>query len=73
MTARPATRDLGQTRLRPGWMTIAAKEFTDHLLSARLYVLLIVLGIAALIPLYFAADKIRSVAASASITPAVFL
>ncbi|MBI2781531.1 MAG: ABC transporter permease [Chloroflexi bacterium] len=73
MTARSATADLREARLRPGWITIAAKEFTDHLLSARLYVLLIVLGIAALIPLYFAADQIRSVAASASITPAIFL
>jgi ABC-2 type transport system permease protein len=61
------------TALRPGWITIAAKEFADHLLSARLYVLLVVLGIAALIPLYFAAERIRSVAASASATPAVFL
>jgi len=60
-------------RLRPGWITIAGKEFADHLLSVRLYVLLIVLGIAALIPLYFAAEQIRSVAANASITPAVFL
>jgi ABC-2 type transport system permease protein len=59
--------------LGPGWLTIAAKEFADHLLSARLYVLLVVLGIAALIPLYFAAERIRSVAASASTTPAVFL
>jgi ABC-2 type transport system permease protein len=78
MTAKAAARpvpasDRSEARLRPGWITIAGKEFTDHLLSARLYVLLVVLGIAALIPLYFAADQIRSVAASASITPAVFL
>lgn len=61
------------TRLRPGWITIAGKEFTDHLLSVRLYVLLIVLGIAALIPLYFAAETIRSLAAAASGQSAVFL
>ncbi|MEO8273437.1 MAG: ABC transporter permease [Chloroflexota bacterium] len=78
MTAKAAARsrptsDRSEARLRPGWITIAGKEFTDHLLSARLYVLLLVLGVAALIPLYFAADQIRSVAASASITPAVFL
>jgi ABC-2 type transport system permease protein len=79
MTAKTAVRpaapvvDRTSAPLRPGWITIAGKEFTDHLLSARLYVLLIVLGIAALIPLYFAADQIRGVAASASITPAVFL
>jgi ABC-2 type transport system permease protein len=72
MTATTAT-PAAEGRLRPGWITIAGKEFTDHLLTARLYVLLIILGIAALIPLYFAADQIRAVAASASITPAVFL
>lgn len=73
MSARTDTLDRGSVRLRPGWITIAGKEFTDHILSARLYVLLIVLGLTALIPLYFAADQIRAAAESASITPAVFL
>jgi len=59
--------------LRPGWITIASKEFTDNLMSVRLYVLLIVLGIAALIPLYFAAETIRSLADQASGQSAVFL
>ena len=77
-TAAPATpaatRANGQLpRLRPGWITIAGKEFTDHLLSVRLYVLLIILGIAALIPLYFAAETIRSLAEQASGQSAVFL
>jgi ABC-2 type transport system permease protein len=73
--ARPvATRAQEELpRLRPGWITIAGKEFTDHLLSVRLYVLLIVLGIAALIPLYFAAETIRSLAQQASGQSAVFL
>jgi ABC-2 type transport system permease protein len=71
--SRPVRATREEVRLRPGWMTIAAKEFTDHLLSIRLYVLLIVLGIAALIPLYFAAETIRSLASSASGAPAVFL
>ena len=66
------TRDAAIPQL-PGWITIARKEFTDHLLSIRLYVLLIVLGIAALIPLYFAAETIRSVADAASGSSAVFL
>jgi len=52
---------------------IAAKEFGDHLLSVRFFVLLIVLGLAAAIPLYFAADRIRSLAPAASGAPAVFL
>jgi ABC-2 type transport system permease protein len=62
-----------EPRMRPGWITIAGKEFTDHLLSIRLYVLLFVLGIAALIPLYFAAETIRSLAEAASGASAVFL
>ena len=45
-----------------GWRVIAAKEFGDHLLSVRFIVLLVVLGLAAAIPLYFAADLIRAAA-----------
>jgi ABC-2 type transport system permease protein len=58
---------------RSGWRVIAAKEFGDHLLSVRFVVLLVVLGLAAVIPLYFAADIIRGAAPQASGTPAVFL
>jgi ABC-2 type transport system permease protein len=56
-----------------GWRVIAAKELGDHLLSLRFIVVLVVLGLAALIPLYFAADLIRDAAPQASGTPAVFL
>lgn len=56
-----------------GWRVIAAKELGDHLLSIRFTVLLIVLGLASAIPLYFAADLIRSAAPQASGQPAVFL
>jgi ABC-2 type transport system permease protein len=56
-----------------GWRVIAAKELGDHLLSVRFIVLLVVLGLAAAIPLYFAADRIRDVAPQASGVPAVFL
>ena len=56
-----------------GWRVIAAKEFGDHLLSVRFIVLLVVLGLAAAIPLYFAADRIRALAPAASGAPAVFL
>lgn len=58
---------------RAGWMVVAAKEFSDHLLSARFFVLVAVLGLAAAIPLYFAAGAIRDAAQAASETPAVFL
>jgi len=69
--ARNAARE--ERRVPRGWVTIAVKELSDHVLSSRFYVLLIVLGIAALIPLYFAAERIRSLAEAASGTPAVFL
>ena len=58
---------------RAGWMVVARKEFADHLLSARFIVLLILLGLAAAIPLYFVADTIRSAASAASGTPAIFI
>ncbi len=61
------------TRQPAGWTIVAAKEFADHILSIRFYVLLVVLGVAALIPLYFAAERIRALASSASGEPGVFL
>ena len=64
--ASAATAARAEPRLPSGWLTIAAKELSDHVLSSRFYVLLVVLGIAALIPLYFAAERIRSLAEAAS-------
>jgi ABC-2 type transport system permease protein len=58
---------------RPGWTVIAGKEFADHLLSARFFVLLVVLGLAAVVPLYFASGRIRDLAEGASGAPAVFI
>ena len=56
-----------------GWRVIAAKELGDHLLSVRFIVLLVALGLAAMIPLYSAADQIRQHASQASGASAVFL
>ena len=58
---------------RAGWRVVAAKEFGDHLLSVRFIVLLLVLGLTAAIPLYFAAGQIRDAAPDASGASAVFL
>ena len=58
---------------RAGWRVVAAKELGDHLLSVRFIVLLLVLGLTAVIPLYFAAGEIRAAAPDASGVPAVFL
>jgi ABC-2 type transport system permease protein len=71
--AASARRPRPMPRLGSGWMTIAGKEFADLVLSARFYVLLAILAVAALIPLYFGADRIRSIADQASGTPGLFL
>lgn len=74
-----AARSSSPPTIRPprvptaGWRVVAAKELGDHLLSVRFIVLLIVLGLAAAIPLYFAADRIRELAPQASGVPAIFL
>jgi ABC-2 type transport system permease protein len=70
-TAAPEHRELRVPHA--GWRVIAAKELGDHLLSLRFIVLLVVLGLAAAIPLYFAADIIRGAAPQASGSPAIFL
>jgi ABC-2 type transport system permease protein len=56
-----------------GWRVIAAKELGDHIISIRFMVLLILLGLAAATPLYFAADQIKSLAPQATGQQAVFL
>ena len=75
--AAPALPDVAvrrdERRIRPGWITIAGKELADHLLSVRLYVLLVILGIAAIIPLYFVGEDVRRAATSASGYPAIFI
>jgi ABC-2 type transport system permease protein len=65
--------ELRDTLPRAGWRVVAAKELGDHLLSVRFIVLLLVLGLTAAIPLYFAASEIRAAAPDASGTAAVFL
>ena len=75
--AEPAadTRKARRAERRPsgGWRTIARKEIGDHISSVRFYVLLVIVGLGALVPLYFTADVIRNAASDASGTPAVFL
>jgi ABC-2 type transport system permease protein len=56
-----------------GWTIVGAKEFGDHLLSARFVVLVLVLGLAAAIPLYFAAGAIRDIASTVTDAQAIFI
>lgn len=60
-------------RLGHGWKVVARKEFADHLLSARFYVLILILGVAAAGAVFAASGGIRAVAPSAVGVPALFL
>jgi ABC-2 type transport system permease protein len=70
-----AARAARRTERAPsgGWRTIAAKEFTDHVESIRFVVLLVVIGLAAIIPMYFISTDISSSAPQLSGQPALFL
>jgi ABC-2 type transport system permease protein len=52
---------------------IAAKELGDHVTSVRFIVLLVVIGIAAAVPLYFASARIRELASQITSNQSVFL
>jgi ABC-2 type transport system permease protein len=57
-----------------GWRTIAAKELADHIASSRFFVLLLVIAILSVLPMYFSASDIQSVASQTSgSNPLVFL
>jgi ABC-2 type transport system permease protein len=56
-----------------GWLVVAGKEFADHVLSVRFFVLLIVVGLAAGIPLFLATQRIHDLASQVSGAQAVFL
>lgn len=55
------------------WGVIAAKEFTDNLLSIRFFVLIVILGLAAVAAVSTAASAIKDAAPGASGTPSAFL
>jgi ABC-2 type transport system permease protein len=56
-----------------GWRTIAGKELADHLGSIRFFVLLIVVAIAAIVPLYFISTDLSNAAPQVAGSPALFL
>ncbi|HJT63243.1 MAG TPA: ABC transporter permease subunit [Candidatus Limnocylindria bacterium] len=56
-----------------GWLVVAGKEFADQLLSLRFIVLFVILGMAAALPLFIAAEQIRSLAEDVSGLQAVFI
>jgi ABC-2 type transport system permease protein len=56
-----------------GWRTIAGKELADHLGSVRFVVLLLVVAIAAIVPMYFISTDISAAAPRVAGQPALFL
>jgi ABC-2 type transport system permease protein len=56
-----------------GWLIIAAKELADHLLNARFFVLIAILGLVGAGTVYSSSEAIRSSASQASGTPSLFL
>jgi ABC-2 type transport system permease protein len=78
MSAQPdaAAATLGAApawRRRPGWMIVAGKELAETLTSLRFAILMVLLGLAAAVPVYAAAGAIREAAEQASEAPALFL
>ncbi len=74
--ATPSAGPTVETRVRTpraGWRVVAGKEFTDHILSIRFYILILIVGVAAAVPLYAASATIRSLAPVATQDPAPFL
>jgi len=62
------------TMTRPGgWRAVATKEIADAVTSGRFLILLVILGLAAAAPVYFASGDIRNAAEQASGAQAVFL
>lgn len=60
--------------LRPaGWRIIAAKELGDNILSVRFYVLILIVGLAAVASVQSAAGQLTDAAPVASEVPSVFL
>lgn len=70
-TAIPSRRE--RSVPHAGWIVVAGKEFADYLWSIRFVVLLFLLGIVALIPMYFAADTLRGLASQITNQSSVFL
>jgi ABC-2 type transport system permease protein len=61
------------TNFRGGWRIVAHKEFTDHIRSVRLLLLVILMSLAGLASVHSAAGPIRDAADSATQTPSIFL
>lgn len=78
MTALPdalsaASEPRWAPRRRPGWMVVAGKELAETLTSLRFLILMLMLALAAIVPVFAAAQTIRTAAEQASGAAALFL
>jgi ABC-2 type transport system permease protein len=72
--AKPAAAPVTERPIPPrGWVVIAGKELSDHLNSVRFLILLVVLALAAGIPIFLASEQIRQLASQVSDPRAIFL
>jgi len=58
---------------RGGWRVVADKEFGDHILSARLFILIAIMSLAAVAAVYSTTAFVRSNAQQAAGSPGVFV
>jgi ABC-2 type transport system permease protein len=72
-TSTPVSTEPTSIPPSSGWLVVAGKEFADQLLSLRFIVLFVILGLAAALPLFIAAEQIRSLAEDVSGLQAVFI
>lgn len=68
-----ASWDTTLRRRRPGWLVVATKELAETLTSLRFAILLLLLVLAATVPVYAASGAIRDAAEAASGEAALFL
>src|SRR5262245_23608467 len=70
-----ATRKARRSERAPsgGWRTIAGKELADHLGSIRFFVLLVVIAIAAAVPMILRSNELSNDAPQLSGAAALFL
>ena len=69
----PAIRLPETGRIPAGWRVIAGKEFTDHLVSLRFLLLLLMIGALGVGTIYTVSGTIRDAAAQATGVRGIFL
>lgn len=73
-SATSGTVDAPRRRMPSGgWRVVAAKEFGDHIVSVRLFILIAIIGLAAVAAVYSTTTFVRSNAQQAAGSPGLFV